>query len=162
MDFSFDLNLDPMASIPVDLIGWALQIIPAAITVWSEKSGIRLTRGAYFWSLFWRIIGMLILSMIMLNVLTLFMVQSNGIPTPAMLMSVDFWISFWPLALAATAIDVFFTWVMVRPVVRRLRDAGIDTRWAYLTVIPVVDFIVTVALIFYPPSKTPLVAEATA
>ncbi len=69
MDFSIDLSLDPMSYVPTDLLGWGLQIIPAALAVWTEKSGVSLPRRAYFWALFRRVIGVIVLSMIVLGIL---------------------------------------------------------------------------------------------
>ena len=52
--------------------------------------------------------------------------------------------------------------LLIRPLVWRLRDAGIGKNWAYFAVLPYLDFLMFVGLIFMPPSKTGIEPRATA
>ncbi len=77
-------------------------------------------------------------------------------------MSEEFLIGLWPQVLGMFALNIVVVFLFVRVVVQRLRDAGIAQKWAYLLAIPIIDILMTIALIFYPPSKEPAPAEAVA
>lgn len=162
MDFSLEFSLGQMGQIPSDPLGWALYVLPAALAVWTERSGQRLARGEYFWALVWRVLGVLVLSMIVLGVLLNSLTWRSGGVTFARLMDPDFIESLWPQLLVLFALQIFITFLFVRVVVQRMRDAGIDQKWAYLVALPIIDLILMIGLIFYPPSKAPADTQATA
>jgi uncharacterized membrane protein YhaH (DUF805 family) len=67
-----------------------------------------------------------------------------------------------PISLAALAIEALFRFLVARLIVQRLRDGGIDKRWAYLILIPFIDLLVLVGLLFYPPSQAKTETPETA
>lgn len=158
MDFSIDLSLDPASYMPVDLIGWVMQIVPAAFAVWTERSGIRFARVSYLISLILRVIGMTILAMIALKITG----ALAGMPTFGDFFNPETPSSLWTLAAVGYVMNILWSIVLVRALVRRMRDAGISQKWAYLSVLPFVDAIMFIGLIFYPPSRMPAPTEPAA
>jgi len=149
MDLDLTLSLDPMSYMPEGPIGWALQILPAAFGIWSERTTQHLARGAYLFSLILRLIGLIILNWITLGTLT----GIYGMPSMGVIFDPTRYAGFWPLTIAGYVLTALSPIVMIRPLVRRLRDAGVEKKWAYLAVLPYLDFLMYVGLLFYPPSK---------
>jgi uncharacterized membrane protein YhaH (DUF805 family) len=148
MDLSIELNLDPIGHWPTDLIAWALQTLPVAFAVYTEHSGQRLARVSYFFSLILRALGIMILGWIALSLTS----SITGLPSMSDFFNPQMASRFWPLAMVAYALNILFTIVLTRALVRRLRDAGIAQKWGYLAMLPFVDWIMYAGLIFYPPS----------
>jgi uncharacterized membrane protein YhaH (DUF805 family) len=155
VDFDFSLYLDPASYLPVGLLDWTLQIVPIAFGIWPERSQQRLARGAYLGALILRVVGLLVLHLA-LTLIVLKVIFTHD-PSSAEPMLFD--------ANTLIGIGIFMSVlsgiVLSRPLVQRLRDAGIDPRWAYLAVLPYLDFLMFAGLIFYPPSKTALETSAT-
>lgn len=149
MDFDLTLNLDPMSYMPQGPMGWALQIIPAAFGIWAERSDRRLARVSYLCALVLRLIGLVILGWGVLGIMTAIF----DAPNMSDFLNPTQYEGFWPLTITGNVLAAIFGIVMVRPLVWRLRDAGIDKKWAYFAVLPYLDFLMFVGLIFLPPSK---------
>lgn len=158
MDLSLEMSLDPIGHWPTDLIAWMLQTLPVAFAVWTEHSGQRLARVSYLFSLILRALGMLILGWIALSIAT----SITGMPSMSDFFNPQAASNFWPLALVAYALNILFTIILTRALIRRLRDAGIAQKWGYLAMLPYVDWLMYTVLIFYPPSRLPAAPTAVA
>lgn len=149
MDMDIDLGafVDPLSYLPVGLWAWTLQIVPTAIGVWTERSHQRLARGAYLFSLVVRILALLVLNGIALTAVSyLVFTHDPASPTPA----ID---GVTTLLAVMSVLSIIASILLIRPLVWRLRDAGIGKNWAYFAVLPYLDFLMFVGLIFMPPSK---------
>jgi len=140
--------LDPLSYLPLDLWAWMMQIVPTALGVWSERSTQRLARGDYLFSLVVRVIGLLVLGWAVTTGVGYLVFTHDPASTAPAIDGVT------ALLAAATLMSLISGIVLARPLVRRLRDAGIDKRWGYFAVLPYLDFLMFVGLIFYPPSKS--------
>ncbi len=60
---------------------------------------------------------------------------------------------FWELYVAGIAVNCLFTFLATRLLVRRLRDADITEKLAYLVAVPYLKILVILALAIYPPSR---------
>jgi uncharacterized membrane protein YhaH (DUF805 family) len=148
MDLDVANYLDPEIYLPVGLLGWLLQVVPAAWAVWTARSGLRLARGAYAVSLVLWFIGLTVLLFGLVIGLAYLIFSHDPAsdtmpPDPA-----------WFLVIGVV-VGTLTSIILVRLLVRRMNDCGIDKKWAYLAVLPYVDFLMFVGFIFYPPSKAP-------
>ncbi|WP_374367102.1 DUF805 domain-containing protein [Dongia sp.] len=156
MDINLSAYLDPAAYMPVGLFGWALQIVPPAFGIWTERSGRRLARAPYLGALALRIIGLYVLMTALVLGLSFLIFNhdpTSDMPPP----DAETW--FPAIGIALT---ILTSLTLIRPLVRRLNDAAIPRKWAYLAMLPYVDFIMFVGLAFYPPSKNAEPVTATA
>jgi uncharacterized membrane protein YhaH (DUF805 family) len=149
MDLDLTLSLDPMSYMPEGPIGWALQILPPAFGIWSERTAQRLARVSYLFSLILRVIGLVILNWLALSVLS----GVYGMPSVGEIFNPTQYEGYWPLTITGYALAALFPVILMRPLVWRMRDAGIEKKWAYLAVLPYLNFLMFFGLLFYPPSK---------
>jgi hypothetical protein len=148
VDFDLSTVIDPMGYLPVGWLGWTMQLLPAAFGIWSERSGERFARGAYLISLILRAIGLLLFGSLVLYILGYLIFNHDPASSiPALDAS-------W-LVTAGMLLSAFSSIVMIRPLIWRLRDAGIEKKWAYIAVLPYLDFVMYLGLIFYPSSRSP-------
>jgi len=147
MTLDLSTFLDPLSYLPVGLWAWALQIVPTALGIWSERSQQRLARGDYLISLVVRVIGLMVLNWGIITAIGYLVFTHDPASNTPAIDGVTALLAFATLMSLASGI------ILARPLVRRLRDAGIDKRWGYFAVLPYLDFLMFVGLIFVPPSK---------
>jgi uncharacterized membrane protein YhaH (DUF805 family) len=153
--FTFDVGV----GIPVDLVGWAMQLLPAACAIALERSTERRSRGDY-------LIALIVypISCVMMIFVAGAFAMAAGYEDQQ---NASFFVGYrdpillTPIFLAALAIEALFRFLVARLIVRRLRDGGIGKRWAYLILIPFIDFLVLIGLLFYPPSQATADAAET-
>lgn len=146
--FNFDIGV----GVPVDLFGWTMQVLPAALAIALERSTGRRSRGDYLIALIFYPIG----CVLMIFLASAFAMAAGYEDQQ----NASFFLGFrdpiflTPISLAALAIEALYRFLVARLIVKRLRDGGIAKRWAYLILIPFIDLFVLVGLLFYPPSQS--------
>jgi uncharacterized membrane protein YhaH (DUF805 family) len=156
MDFNLTLDPTGLFAVPETLTEWLLTSIPVVLAVRMERLGLTLPRMAYLLSLVLRLIGMMLLGMFLVFVagnVGAAMSEATGRSylSQALL----------PIVTAGILLSAVTGVVMTRPVIWRLRDAGLDTRFAYLAAVPILGALMAIALIFYPPGKNAEPVAAT-
>ena len=153
--FTFDIGI----GIPSDLIGWAMQLLPAALAIALERSTVRRSRGDYLMSLILYPVGCAL--MVILASIFAMAAGYEDQQNVSIFLGYRDLIILTPISLAALGIEAFYRILVSRLIVRRLRDGGIDKRWAYLILIPFIDLLMLAGLLFYPASRPePISAEA--
>lgn len=158
MDFIFDFSIYPTNLMPFGLDGWLFHAVPTALIIWRERSALHLARRDYAVALFLRLLGIGVLG-VALIVTSSYLVFTHDPATDSSLLIEN---QPWPLIVIASFIHILAGLVLTPVLVRRIRDAGIAQRWSYLAVLPYLDAVMYLGLLFYPPTRSAAPAEAAA
>lgn len=145
------VNIDPggwfdlMSLWPIGPFGWALQVVPVAWAVWTERAGKPLARGPYTLYLVLWYVGLTLLRITLIAVIAylIFTHDPAGDASPP-----D---AAWVLV-SDYVVGIFISIILARLLVRRMQDAGIDQRWAYLAMLPILDCLMFLAFMLQPSS----------
>jgi uncharacterized membrane protein YhaH (DUF805 family) len=153
--FSFDIGI----GVPVDLIGWIMQFLPAACGIALQRSVARRSRADYLIALILYPIGCL-LTVMTASVFAMAAGYEDEQNFSFFLGYRDA-ILLTPISITSLAIESLFRFLVARLIVQRLRDSGMSKKWAWLILIPFVDLLVLVGLIFLPSSQSKTEATET-
>ena len=117
--FTFDIGI----GIPSDLIGWAMQLLPAALAIALERSTVRRSRGDYLMSLILYPVGCAL--MVILASIFAMAAGYEDQQNVSIFLGYRDLIILTPISLAALGIEAFYRILVSRLIVRRLRDGGI-------------------------------------
>lgn len=158
----FALDLGTLFVIPLSIEEWLFTAIPVAIAVRMEGAGRSMARVAYLISMILRLIGLMFLGMLIGMAATSLATGLSGTTPGTSIADFDWSSFFWSVFATGLIVGFISAIVLTRPIIWRLRDANLDTRLAYLGMVPVVGTLLAIALIFYPPSKSAAAPEPAA
>ncbi len=152
--FTFDIGV----GVPVDILGWMMQLLPAACAIALERSTVRLSRGDYIMALIVYPVGCV--ALVFLASIVAMAAGYEDEQNFSFFLGYRDIILLNPISMGALGIEALFRFLVARLIVRRLRDGRIAKKWAYLTLLPFIDLILVLGLTVYPPTRTPAAAPA--
>ena len=149
MDLSFEFNI----GLPTDVEDWFLQMVPALIGIALETSNKRVPRLGYLIMLVIYLVSFLVVdgfaSAIVVSVFAPNAAEATSLTDSRLLAALE------PMAIVGLVVSFIFQLLLARLIVQRLHDGEITKWWACLYLIPVINVLIVLGLIFYPSSRAP-------